>query len=280
MKATVETRPHVWVTGKSHGKLHVTLQNLADAAKKSAQRSRRDYKHEHAKHPDDDVEDAETETLGEAAVKEVDRFYVRSFVVGGHVQQAKAYCPKLFTRIRNHFGLSYEAFVRLADLAVEGVWQCGEFFFSSQAHVCYKRISAEERNSIVAMLPAYEKYIHRAHFSLLPQYYGIYSIEGQDFLLTNNVFHCIDTIELLYDLKGCWTRQTPLEDRAGRHYIMPIGTVADRAELHDADEVPVEQYRNSIINDEKLRHLLHSGNEWASEAGLVLHEVGSLHGVC
>ena len=273
MKDTVETRPHVWVTGKTHGKLYITIQNLADAAKKSAQRAKKDYKHEHAKRPDAEV-DEDAESLGDAAAKEVDQFYVRSFVVGGHVQSAKAYCSKLFTRIRQHFGLSYEAFVRLADVAVEGVWQCGEFFFSSKAHVCYKRITSDERKSIIGMLQAYEKYIHRAHFSLLPQFYGMYTVDDQDFLLTNNVFHSVDAIELMYDLKGCWSRQTPLEERAGRHYIMPIGTVGDRAGLHKTSEVPVEHYRNSIINDEKLRHLLHSGNAWASEAGLVLHEVG------
>jgi len=280
VQETVEHRPHVWVSGKTHGKLYVTLQNLADAAKKSAQNAKRGYKHEHAKHPGDTEADDDVQALSDAAVKEVDEFYVRSFVVGGHVQRAKAYCPKLFTRIRSHFGLSYEAFVRLADVAVDGVWQSGEFFFSSKAHFCYKRISVDERKSVVGMLQEYEKYIHHAHFSLLPHFYGLYTIDGQEFLLTNNVFHCVDTIEIMYDLKGCWFRETPLEERAGRHYIMPIGTVADRAELHDTSEVPVAQYHSRIINDEKLRHLLHSGNEWAKEAAFVLHEVGAMNDRC
>lgn len=155
---TVENRAHVWVTGKTHGALFITLQNLADGIKKSAQQAR-------------------NETPGGMSpeqfhdnLKNVHKLQVRSFVAGGQVMWVKGFCPNIFCKIRNHFGLSYEAFIRLADVAVEGLWQSGDYFFSSKSGICYKRIKAEERKSIIDMLTEYDKHMTLHPFSLIPQW--------------------------------------------------------------------------------------------------------------
>jgi 1-phosphatidylinositol-4-phosphate 5-kinase len=158
---------------------------------------------------------------------------VRSFIVGGQVQFFKAYAPRLFCKLRNHFGLSYESFVRQANVSVEGMWNCGDFFFSSKSAVCFKRIKSDERKQILEILLEYDKHMAAHPFSLLPQWYGLYQLtqaggETMDFLACNDVFHTIDTIEILYDIKGCWTRQGSMEERVGRLYINPIGNAYDR----------------------------------------------------
>jgi len=98
----VESRAHVWVTAKTHGTLFIRLQNLADGIKKSAQQAR------------NETPGAMSDEQLHDDLKNVHKFQVRSFVAGGQVMQVKGFCPKIFCKIRNHFGLSYEAFVRLA----------------------------------------------------------------------------------------------------------------------------------------------------------------------
>ena len=156
---TIENRPHVRVTPGTHGALYITLQNLADGVKKSAQLARNET-------PGDMSDEALKE-----AMPEVHKFQVRSFVHGGQMQRVTAYCPRVFCRLRNHVGMSYESFVRLANVAVQGLLQSGDFFFSAKALLCYRRITNEERLNIMALLPEYEKHLIAHPFSLLPQWY-------------------------------------------------------------------------------------------------------------
>ena len=105
---TVENRTNVRVTLQTRGQLFIALQNLGDAVKKSAQLAR------------NETQGDMTDEMMKGAMKDVHSFQVRSFVVGGPMQFAKAYCPKVFCRLRSHFGLSYESFVRLVDTFVFG----------------------------------------------------------------------------------------------------------------------------------------------------------------
>jgi hypothetical protein len=262
VKATVESRTNTWVTAKTHGTLFNVLHNLADGSKKSAQLARAET----------------TGNMDEAMVSEglnqVHKFQVRSFVIGGQVMFFKAYAPKVFCKIRQHFGLAYEAYVRQSDVSVEGLWQSGDFFFSSKAKVCYKRIQAEERKMILGILREYDKYIASQPFTLLPQWYGLYRVEApgvetMEFVACNNLFHCIDSIELVYDIKGCAERSGHIEQRLGRHYPNPVGCVYDRRTLAPGQALSHEAIQGRVINDMELKRILHSG---AKSSLLVLHE--------
>jgi len=55
-------------------------------------------------------------------------------------------------------------------MAVQGIWQSGDFFFASKSGVCYQRISADERERIIGMLLEYDKHMVAHPFSLLPQW--------------------------------------------------------------------------------------------------------------
>ena len=265
VQATVEARTNVWVSAKTHGRLFNVLHNLADGCKKSAKQARMETRGNM---------DAEAVEEG---MHEVHKFQVRSFVIGGQVMFVKAFAPTVFCKIRAHFGLSYEAYVRQTDVSVEGLWQSGDFFFSSKANVCYKRIRPEERKVILDLLVAYDKHITATPFTLLPQWYGLYRVEGpgqedMEFLACNNLFHCIDSIERLYDIKGCWDRSGHMERRIGHHYPNPVGCIYDRRSLDPAQPLPHEFTEGRVYNDTMLRHLLHTGGTWARSSALVLHE--------
>ena len=215
VQRTVETRPHARITSKSDGRLFITLQNLADTVKKSAKIAREQTQGGMAV---DDLKEA---------MKEVHTFQVRSFAVGGQVQFVKAFAPKIFAKLRNHFGMSYEAYTRLANLVVEGIWRSGDFFFSSKAPVCYRRISDGEHKTIMELLLEYDRHLLAHPYTLMPHWYGLYSIDGLHFVACNNVFHTIDSIEVLYDLRGP-APPAKLQDHAGSQYLVPIGTTVDR----------------------------------------------------
>ena len=263
VKATVDARTNTWVTSKTHGHLFNVLHNLADGSKKSAQLARAET----------------TGNMDEAMVSDglnqVYKFQVRSFVIGGQVMFFKAYAPKVFCKIRQHFGLTYEAYVRQSDVSVEGLWQSGDFFFSSKAKVCYKRIQAEERKMILGILSEYDKYIASQPYTLLPQWYGLYRVEApgletMEFVACNNLFHSIDSIELVYDIKGCAERSGNIERRLGRHYPNPVGCVYDRRTLPPGQALSYEGIRGRVINDEELNRIVHSHDSKSSL--LVLHE--------
>ena len=106
-------------------------------------------------------------------------------------------------------------------------------------------IRPEERKAVLDLLIEYDKHITVNPFTLLPQWYGLYRVEapGQEdmeFLACNNVFHCIDSIELLYDIKGCWDRSGHMERRIGHHYPNPVGCIYDRRSLDPAQPLPHE----------------------------------------
>jgi hypothetical protein len=267
---TVENRTNVRVTLQTRGQLFIALQNLGDAVKKSAQLARNETQGEM------------TDEMMKDAMKDVHSFQVRSFVVGGPMQFAKAYCPKVFCRLRSHFGLSYEAFVRLVDTFVVGdggrgserrggILNSGDFFFSSKAQICYKLVNKQERKTILDMLFDYEKHMRDHPFSLLPQYYGLYRLEQADgtaleFVVHNNIFHTVDTIQCLYDIKGCRARKTGIPQRIGHVYLNPVGSAEDRGRLGAREDVPLDTFANRFLNDTNL----HKIEFW--KGALVLHK--------
>lgn len=229
VERAVVGRGYTAITGQTHGTFAQLLPNLAEGVKKSAQKARMETKSDPEK--------------GE--IKEVHSIQTRSFHSGGSVFFVKAFAPRLFCRIRNHFGLSYESFSRCLEQDHGGYMQCGDFYFTTRTHLVFRKIDDDDMSLILSVLENYSAYVAKNPYSLLPHWYGIFSattagLGSHLFLVTNNVLHTVDSIDFLFDLKGSTFRHSRKKARGGKQFVLPkklhpktkeVGRIPPRCQL-------------------------------------------------
>jgi len=125
----------------------------------------------------------------------------------------KDFAPKVFYQIRKHFGVSGVDYLRSFSLenvtSIKGEGKSGAFFiFTKDKQFILKTATEEERDFLWRVLPYYWQYMRRNPNSLLPRFYGVYSMKHEGiggvtrFVIMNNIFNTpYDPVEK-FDLKG------------------------------------------------------------------------------
>jgi len=126
----------------------------------------------------------------------------------------KDFAPKVFAQIRNFFGVSHtellKSFKTLENLkAIKGEGKSGAFFiFTKDRQFILKTALKEERDFLWQILPDYLKHIRENPDTLLPRFYGVYSMKHEGiggvirFVIMQNIFSSPLQPTEIYDLKG------------------------------------------------------------------------------
>jgi len=125
----------------------------------------------------------------------------------------KDFAPKVFAQIRMLFGVSDEDYLKSFTLenlkAVKGEGKSGAFFvFTKDKQFIVKTATDQERDFLWRILPNYLKHIKKYPDTLLPRFYGVYSMKHEGpggvirFVVMQNIFcYPYQPVEK-YDLKG------------------------------------------------------------------------------
>jgi 1-phosphatidylinositol-4-phosphate 5-kinase len=125
----------------------------------------------------------------------------------------KDFAPKVFSKIRAHFGISDKQYLNSFQYdnikAIKGEGKSGAFFiFTKDKQFILKTATEEERNFLWQILPHYWRYISKNPDTLLPRFYGVYSMKHEGpggvtrFIIMNNLFNTPYEPVEIYDLKG------------------------------------------------------------------------------
>eukprot|EP01103_Thecamoeba_quadrilineata_P000110 TRINITY_DN1008_c0_g1_i1.p1 TRINITY_DN1008_c0_g1~~TRINITY_DN1008_c0_g1_i1.p1 ORF type:complete len:583 (-),score=57.35 TRINITY_DN1008_c0_g1_i1:282-2030(-) len=138
-----------------------------------------------------------------------------------HTYKMKDFRPLIFHRLRllNNTtmssylsSLSPETFFREKSQQKFSDGRSGSFFcFTSDKKLIIKTIPLGEVQQVLAILPRYHEYLEKHPNSLLPRFYGLYSIdvnyETIYFLVSVNAFSSPLQIHRKFDLKGSWVNR-------------------------------------------------------------------------
>jgi len=131
----------------------------------------------------------------------------------GELLKFKDFAPKVFHQIRQLFGVSEEAYLNSFQrnnlTAIKGQGKSGAFFiFTNDRQFILKTATGEERDFLWSVLPYYWQYVQRHPHTLLPRFYGVYSMKHEGiggvtrFVVMNNLFNTPFDLNEKYDLKG------------------------------------------------------------------------------
>jgi len=106
--------------------------------------------------------------------------------------------------------------------AIKGVGKSGAFFiYTKDKQFILKTTSGEERDFLWYILPYYWQHMRRNPNSLLPRFYGIYSMKHEGiggvtrFVIMNNIFNTPYEPVEKYDLKGSVVGRTVSKKKEG-----------------------------------------------------------------
>eukprot|EP00128_Syssomonas_multiformis_P006312 Colp12_sorted_trinity150504_noHs@22934 len=122
------------------------------------------------------------------------------------------HAPQAFRHIRAHFGVTDDVFrVSLQLLKDSGKSQgkSGQrFYLSTDRKLVLKTLSKSEARFLLQLLPDYVIYCNKQPYTLLPHFYGMYTIRAAEekndvfIVAMNNVFDSPLQVQERYDLKG------------------------------------------------------------------------------
>jgi len=271
----IRARQYTKVDHATHGSLGFALHNLCEGLKRSALMARDSTRTQ----PDDED------------IKEEHKYQSRSFLAQGYNHFFRAIAPKWFFRARKAFGISHESFVRELEQQDEGYYQSGDFYFSAVSGLCLKKIAAEEAAFILSVLPEYCAHISDHPLSLLPRWLAIAEVTrpndtGGTFLVTNHVFHTIDDIQNVFDIKGSLMRKHGNGERIGSAFPMPpfahdpnhLGQLVRPRYVSDATlrEVFKKEGSSMVLHDEEriaMTVALRHDTVWLARMGLYNYSV-------
>ena len=126
----------------------------------------------------------------------------------------KDYCPHVFARIRDAFGISASSYIQsLRSTAKEKLSEgaSGAFmFFTKDGKYVVKSTTPTELSTLLKILVPYAEYLvdPKNKGSFLTRFYGCHSIKmyGRDysFVVMANIFNTSRVINNKYDIKGSW----------------------------------------------------------------------------
>eukprot|EP01122_Echinamoeba_exundans_P011050 TRINITY_DN4269_c0_g3_i1.p1 TRINITY_DN4269_c0_g3~~TRINITY_DN4269_c0_g3_i1.p1 ORF type:complete len:795 (+),score=203.61 TRINITY_DN4269_c0_g3_i1:107-2491(+) len=131
----------------------------------------------------------------------------------------KDFAPKVFHQIRKVFNVSESELLfsfRYDNLdAFKGAGKSGAFFiFTRDKRFILKTATKEERDFLWELLPYYLLYIRKNPNTMLPRFYGVYSMKHEGiggvvrFVVMNNWFATHNDLKEKYDLKGSTVGRT------------------------------------------------------------------------
>lgn len=172
----------------------------------------------------------------------------------------KDFAPKVFAQIRAHFGITDEAYLSAFQSAnikpSKGEGKSGAFFiFTKCKQFILKTATMEERDFLWQMLPEYWNYLLKNPDTLLPRYYGVYSMKHEGpggvtrFLVMNNLFNTPYEPVEIYDLKGSTLgRFTTPKQRSQGGILKDLDIKNDKRKLF-LDEELARKFARSLKKD-------------------------------
>lgn len=135
----------------------------------------------------------------------------------------KDFAPKVFQQIRQFWGIDNSELLHSFGYdnldAIRGEGKSGAFFiFTRDKRFILKTATGPERDFLWEMLPYYFLYIRKNPNTLLPRFYGVYSMKHEGiggmvrFVVMNNVFATPSPLNEVYDLKGSTLGRSSGED--------------------------------------------------------------------
>lgn len=135
----------------------------------------------------------------------------------------KDFAPKVFQQIRQFWGVDNNELMHSFGYdnldAIRGEGKSGAFFiFTRDKRFILKTATGPERDFLWEMLPYYFLYIRKNPNTLLPRFYGVYSMKHEGiggmvrFVVMNNVFATPSPLNEVYDLKGSTLGRSSGED--------------------------------------------------------------------
>eukprot|EP01125_Pyxidicula_operculata_P020620 TRINITY_DN7657_c0_g1_i1.p1 TRINITY_DN7657_c0_g1~~TRINITY_DN7657_c0_g1_i1.p1 ORF type:complete len:896 (-),score=308.82 TRINITY_DN7657_c0_g1_i1:250-2937(-) len=156
----------------------------------------------------------------------------------------KHFAPKVFHTIRMFFGITDDSILNSFQYenlhASKGEGKSGaNFLFTKDKQFVLKTVTGQERDFLWSILPFYWQYVRRHPNTLLPRFYGVYSMKHEGiggmtrFIITNNVLNSpFDMVET-YDLKGSTLgRFVPPEKRRKPGVILKDLDILGMRKLH------------------------------------------------
>jgi len=157
--------------------------------------------------------------------------------------QFKFYCPKIFMRLCDHFGIQCgefynsicnNAFVEFVSNSKSGAF----FFFSNDGRYMIKTIDQGECKCLRQMLPKYYEHCIKNSSTLICRFYGLFRLRlnrrTHYFVIMESVFNTPKYIHLILDLKGSTTNRNATEK--------------------DLKATPTEHFTGTILKDNDLRN--------------------------
>lgn len=157
--------------------------------------------------------------------------------------QFKYYAPKIFARLRAHFGIEHASFyesicnntfVEFVSNSKSGAF----FFFSQDGRYMIKTIEQGECKCLRQMLPKYYDHCKKSPLTLLCRFYGLFRLRCNKrthyFIIMESVFYTPKYIHLILDLKGSTTNRNATEK--------------------DLKAKPTENFTGTILKDNDIRN--------------------------
>ncbi|RHY35203.1 hypothetical protein DYB32_000340, partial [Aphanomyces invadans] len=129
-----------------------------------------------------------------------------------------SYAPTVFRTIRENYGISDDAYIRLFSATTKERFSEGRsgafMFYSADESIIVKTMSKEECELLRRMAPKYASYLVSHPQSLMTKFYGCHAVllygKMYYFVVMGNIFANTQVIHHRYDIKGSW------EDRNAR----------------------------------------------------------------
>lgn len=172
----------------------------------------------------------------------------------------KDFAPKVFQQIRQHWGIDNSELLMSFGYdnldAIRGEGKSGAFFiFTRDKRFILKTATGPERDFLWEMLPYYFLYIRKNPNTLLPRFYGVYSMKHEGiggmvrFVVMNNWFATPSPLNEIYDLKGSTLGRSSGED-------VPVGSILKdldiKRKLYMASEEIKKLYLEQLYLDSQF----------------------------
>jgi 1-phosphatidylinositol-4-phosphate 5-kinase len=172
----------------------------------------------------------------------------------------KDFAPKVFQQIRQHWGIDNSELLMSFGYdnldAIRGEGKSGAFFiFTRDKRFILKTATGPERDFLWEMLPYYFLYIRKNPNTLLPRFYGVYSMKHEGiggmvrFVVMNNVFATPSPLNEIYDLKGSTLGRSSGDD-------VPKGSILKdldiKRKLYMADDGLKKLYLDQLYLDSQF----------------------------
>ncbi len=141
----------------------------------------------------------------------------------------------------------------------DGYFINGDWYLNKKSLICVKMVCNEERDSILSLLDPYQEYTAENPHTFLPHWYALMECSVGEkslctVLITRNFLHTVDTIDMLLDLKGCFSAPTAAVHSGSARmkrsrYALPLNANGVSSQVYEI--APTQ-----MLRDHELRQML------------------------